>query len=155
MKFENAKEMLDLIQSGMDLYNTETGDYVFLYSDEGAIAVYNFSVESAKELSERAIDCKEISWSGLLGFGGSIYENGAEVNWCKEHYDETCWETTSDLDKKWHKKIIAIVRHRGMYCIGFGLTPDEAKQAAVDEANDFCFEVAEWRRNCGYKLDIN
>lgn len=30
MKFKNAKEMLDLIQSGTDLYNVKTGDYVFI-----------------------------------------------------------------------------------------------------------------------------
>ena len=93
---------------------------------------------------------------------------------CEEHYNETGWRLTSALDKEWNRsrKLISVVRHNGRYFIGFGLTTDKAKQAAVDEANDFCgedytiedyiknygevgFEVLEWRANCGYELDID
>ena len=40
------------------------------------------------------------------------------------------------LDKEWNRsrKLISVVRHNGRYFIGFGLTTDKAKQAAVDEA---------------------
>ena len=169
MKFKNAKEMLDLIQSGTDLYNVKTGDYVFLYSNECAIAAYNFDIEYAKELSSHSAG---EYWGALLGFGGSIYEDGSELKWCEEHYNETGWEITSDLDEGWNEKMIAIVQHNGRYFIGFGLTTDDAKQAAVDEANDFYgedytvedyiknygesgFEVLEWRDGCGYELDID
>ena len=171
MKFKNAKEMLDLIQSGTDLYNVRTGDYVFLYSNEYAIAAYNFDIEYAKELSSHSAG---EYWGALLGFGGSIYEDGSELKWCEEHYNETGWEITSALDKEWSRsrKIISVVRHNGRYFMGFGLTVDKARQAAVNEANDFCgedytvedyiknygepgFEVLKWRDGCGHELDID
>lgn len=151
MKFKNAKEMFDLIQSGTDLYNVKTGDYVFLYSDKGAIVAYNFDI-----------------------VGGYIYENGEELEWCEEHYNETGWRLTSALDKEWSRsrKLISVVRHNGMYFMGFGLTVDKARQAAVNEANDFCgedytvedyiknygeagFEVLERRADYGFELDID
>lgn len=50
-KFENAEMMLNLIQSGVDLYNKDTGDFVFLYSSNGAIAVYKFDLDKAHELT--------------------------------------------------------------------------------------------------------
>lgn len=171
MKFKNAKEMLDLIQSGTDLYNVRTGDYVFLYSDKGAIAVYNFDIECAKDLS---LYSAGEYWGALLGFGGNIYEGDSELKWCEEHYNETGWRLTSALDKEWNRsrKLISVVRHNGRYFMGFGLTVDKARQAAVDEANNFCgedytledyiknyseagFEVLEWRADCGYELDID
>lgn len=172
MKFKNAKEMLDLIQSGTDLYNVKTGDYVFLYSEKCAIAAYNFDIEYAENLSERTIIAGEESWSGLLGFGGSIYEEGSELKWCEEHYNETGWEPTTDLDEWWSIKFIAVVRHNGRYFMGFGLTVDKARQAAVDEANNFYgedytvedyiknygergFEILEWLAGCGFELDID
>ena len=171
MKFKNAKEMLNLIQSGVDLYNVITGDYVFLYSDEGAIAAYNFDIEYAKELSECAVIANEESWSGFLGFGGNIYENSAEINYCEEHYHENFWLNTSDLDKAWNRKFAASVRRNEKCFIGFGFTADEAKQAAVNRANDFsgedytvddyiknygeaCFEIIKWYNGRGYELDI-
>ena len=171
MKFKNAKEMFDLIQSGTDLYNVKTGDYVFLYSDKGAISAYNFDIEYAKELS--SLSAGEY-WGALLGVGGYIYENGEELEWCEEHYNETGWRLTSALDKEWSRsrKLISVVRHNGRYFMGFGLTVDKARQAAVNEANDFCgeaytvedyiknygeagFEVLEWRADCGFEFDID
>lgn len=169
MKFKNAKEMLDLIQSGTDLYNVRTGDYVFLYSDKGAIAVYNFDIECAKDLS---LHSAGEYWGALLGVGGYIYENGEELEWYEEHYNETGWEPTADLDKGWNIKFIAVVRHNGRYFMGFGLTVDKARQAAVNEANNFCgedytvedyiknygergFEVLEWIAGYGFELDID
>lgn len=98
MKFKNAKEMLDLIQSGTDLYNVKTGDYVFLYSNEYAIAAYNFDIEYAKELSSHSAG---EYWGALLGVGGYIYENGEELEWCKEHCEDSGWKFTDDLDKEW------------------------------------------------------
>ena len=98
MTFKNANAMYDIIQSGMDLYNVNTGDYVFLYSDRGAIAVYNFDIEQAKDLSLRSAD---EYWGALLGIGGSIFENGFEIEWCKEHCNDSGWKFTNDLDKEW------------------------------------------------------
>lgn len=102
MKFENANAMLDIIQSGMDLYNTNTGDYVFSYSDKGAIAAYNIDENYAKELSLKSVETNEY-WGAYLGMGGSIYENGAEFEWCEEHYNIGGWKLTNDLDKEWNK----------------------------------------------------
>ena len=90
--------MYDTIQNGSDLYNINTGDYVFLYSDRGAIAVYNFDIECAKDLS---LHSAGEYWGALLGVGGYIYENGEELEWCKEHCEDNGWKFTDDLDKEW------------------------------------------------------
>lgn len=102
MSFKNAEMMLFFIQFGMDLYNINTGEYVFSYSDKGAIAVYIISEKSARELSLRAVSTDEY-WGAYLGAGGSIYEDGAEVEWCKEHCNISGWKFTNDLDKEWNK----------------------------------------------------
>lgn len=119
--------------------------------------------------------------NGCIGYGWHIsnlvmYQEPNEIirKWCEEHYNETGWELTSALDKEWNRnrKLIAITRHNGGYFMGFGLTADKARQAAVNEANNFCgedytledyiknyseaeFEVLEWRADCGYELDID
>ena len=98
MKFENEKAMYDAIQNGLDLYNINTGDYVFSYSDRGAIAVYNLVLEYAKDLSSHSAG---EYWGALLGAGGDIYENGGEIEWCEEHYKDNGWKFTEDLDKEW------------------------------------------------------
>lgn len=103
MKFESANAMLDIIQSGMDLYNINTGEYVFSYSDKGAIAAYMIDENYAKELSFKSVETDEY-WGAYLGIGGSIYEDGAEVKWCEEHYDIGGWKFTNDLDKEWNKQ---------------------------------------------------
>lgn len=104
-KFENAEMMLDLIQSGIDLYNKDTGDFVFLYSSNGAIAVYKFDLDKAHELSIQTNKMGVRFWGSLLGLGGYIHENGGELEWCKEHYNESGWERTSQLDKKWANEL--------------------------------------------------
>lgn len=103
MKFESANAMLDIIQSGMDLYNINTGEYVFSYSDKGAIVAYIIDEQYAKELSLTAVETDEY-WGAYLGAGGSIYEDGAEVEWCKEHCNISGWKFTNDLDKEWNKQ---------------------------------------------------
>lgn len=97
MKFENSKAMYNIIRNDSDLYNINTGDYVFLYSDRGAIAVYNFDIERAKDLSSHSAG----EYLGvLLGVGGCIYDNGAELEWCKEYYNDSGWKFTCSLDEK-------------------------------------------------------
>lgn len=103
MKFESANAMLDIIQSGMDLYNINTGEYVFSYSDKGAIAAYIIDENYAKELSFKSVETDEY-WGAYLGVGGSIYEDGAEVKWCEEHYNIGGWKFTNDLDMEWNRR---------------------------------------------------
>lgn len=101
MKFNSANEMYELVREGFDLYNINTGNYVFVYSDKGSIAVYCFDLEYAKELSSKAVELNEY-WGAFLGRGGYIYENGSELEWCKENYCLDGWRLTNDLDKKWN-----------------------------------------------------
>ena len=101
MIFNNAKEMYKLICDGFDLYNVNTGAYVFLYSDKGSIAVYSFDLNYAKILSSRAVETEEY-WGAALGIGGYIYENGSDMEWCKNNYNYGGWMLTDDLDKEWN-----------------------------------------------------
>ena len=87
MKFKNGREMRKELKYG-DLYNPETGEYVFLYNDVGSIAVYDLSADQVKELREKAKDTGE-SWSAFLGVGGYIYDD--PIEWCNERYKEN-WE---------------------------------------------------------------
>lgn len=103
MKFESANAMLDIIQSGMDLYNINTEEYVFSYSNKGAIAVYIIDEKYARELSLTAVETGEY-WGAYLGAGGSIYEDGAEAEWCEGHYNIGGWKFTNHLDKEWNKQ---------------------------------------------------
>lgn len=91
MRFINASEMLTDIQSGSDLYNLETGDYVFGYSGSGAIAVYNLTINYATWLARETERLGEEYWGALLGPGGRIYENGAELEWCYDHCENPCF----------------------------------------------------------------
>ena len=40
MRFSNAKEMYEYLNSGHDLYHPESGIYVFSYNDRGALCKY-------------------------------------------------------------------------------------------------------------------
>ena len=39
MRFSNAKEMYEYLNSGHDLYHPESGIYVFSYNDRGALLI--------------------------------------------------------------------------------------------------------------------
>ena len=89
MKFNNGKEMLDGIKNH-DLYNPETGEYVFLYNDVCSIAVYKLDDNEVTTLRRETKDTGE-SWSGYLGIGGYIYDDPSNIEWCNENYKGN-WE---------------------------------------------------------------
>lgn len=109
MKFQDADEMLHTIQSGIDLYNVETGDYVFCYSNAGAIAVYRLSKEEAANLAVQSQKNGEY-WDTFLGIGGRIYDtpgykdfHGDSVSskeYCESNYNQGKWVKTDDFTKQ-------------------------------------------------------
>lgn len=100
VKFSSPQEMLECIQIGYDLYNLETGDYIWCYNDCGSIAVDNFSIEEAEKLEQEAVRTYTY-WAGLIGGGSTIYddpssehwEDGQEtnLNYCEEVYNKGTW----------------------------------------------------------------
>lgn len=109
MKFSTAKEMLEHIQAGNDLYNPKLEVYVFLYNDVGSIAYYNINKDSAKSLSQKAKEQDEY-WGAFLGPGGEIiddvssefYRKGNKTNlqWCKNYYKDDNWINTIDYPQE-------------------------------------------------------
>ena len=97
--FTSAEEMLNaIVNIGDDLYNLETGDYVFCYNDCGSIAVYRLTRNEAARLQEEA---NGESWSAFLGVGGTIYddptyegyndEQTSNLDFCEDIYDQDGW----------------------------------------------------------------
>ena len=109
MTFNSAKEMLEYIQEGNDLYNQNIETYVFVYSDAGSIAYYSIDNDHAKELSQTAKEYNEY-WGAFLGCGGYIvddpdsdsYREGRETNleWCEGCYMEEGWVNTNDYPQE-------------------------------------------------------
>lgn len=103
--FNSGKEILDFLQAGKDLYNPETGAYVFVYNEDKAIACYGVNKEDAKEYAKIEADTGEY-WGSNLGIGGCIYEDQRSENYekskmssrdfCDEHFDEGIWVKTTD-----------------------------------------------------------
>lgn len=106
--FNSGKEMLDFLQAGKDLYNPETGAYVFVYNEDKAIAYYSVSKEDAKKYAKIEADTNEY-WGNNLGTGGCIYEDQRSENYdrskmssrdfCNECFDKGVWVKTTDYLK--------------------------------------------------------
>lgn len=104
MNFASPEQMLDaIINKEVDLYNVNTGDYVFHYSESGSIAVYHLTFEEAVKLDKKASESKEY-WGAFLGGGGIIWddpdraaENEQECNldYCKATYNLDGWVDVS------------------------------------------------------------
>lgn len=98
--FKSPIEMLATIQDAVDLYNPNTGEYVFLYNEAGSIAVYILSEEEAADLERQARASHEY-WGAFLGIGGSIYDDPSHehyspdlqsnLEWCENAYREEGW----------------------------------------------------------------
>ena len=100
MKFNSPEEMQKYVSEECnDLYNPDTETYVFSYSENGAIATYPVSPTAAVKLEYELIQTnyEEKYWSTKLGIGGSILENGAEMDFFMEHYKESGWIDTKDV----------------------------------------------------------
>ncbi len=65
--------------SDRDIYNTATGDYIFLYNELGSLARYTLSSEEAMALAVRGAD-EGLYWGAYLGIGGSIYDSLECIN---------------------------------------------------------------------------
>lgn len=97
VEFSSAQEMLAYLQNANDLYNPQTGAYVWLYNEAGSIAVDHLDKEAIlRILNEREPGS---SWSGYISGGALIWDDagyeGDEVlegctnlDFCKEHYAE-------------------------------------------------------------------
>lgn len=72
--FESGEDLLEDVNNGIDFYSPSTGIYISRYNDEGAIAVYDVSIEKAEELIKEANKLGGEQWSALLGTGGYIYD---------------------------------------------------------------------------------
>lgn len=100
--FKCQEDMLNYISNSNDLYNLETGDYVFKYNDvgSGSFCVYNLPINSAENLEKRAVEQGEY-WGGMLGPGGCIYDDTSHEIWeegdatnldyCEEVYNIGTW----------------------------------------------------------------
>lgn len=84
--FSSAENMLEYLQTA-DLYNLETFEYIFKYSEDGDICVYNLEEEEAQVLYEKSKESQEY-WGAFLGVGGSIYDykNGSALEYCKNKF---------------------------------------------------------------------
>lgn len=74
LHFNTWKEMYEYLTNGSDLYNVNTGDYVFVYNDANAICAYNLSPEKVEELVKVFNETGEY-WGSFLGPGGNILFN--------------------------------------------------------------------------------
>ncbi|MEE1255959.1 MAG: hypothetical protein UHN47_05550 [Lachnospiraceae bacterium] len=87
--FPTAEEMISTLQNDMDLYNVLTKEYAFKYNTDGAIVVYNISLEEAKELEEKSQNSNGEYWGAFLGVGGTIYDEPLE--YCNDKYKLAGW----------------------------------------------------------------
>lgn len=121
MKFDNWRAMYNYITDGNDLYNTETGDYVFEYNDAHALCVYHLSDTEVKELAEKSKENDGEYWGAFLGTGGEILDSSERNNdeyrysddenkralylqpsfdYCKEMYSKDNWINTAEYIMK-------------------------------------------------------
>ena len=106
MRFNNGREMLDLLEKDIDLYSPEAETYVFRYNEAGSIAYYSLDKNEARELAVKAKEDGEY-WGGLLGPGGYIvdseeyeyYQEGDEtpLDWCNASIDVEWYSTDTYL----------------------------------------------------------
>lgn len=93
--FDNAKEMLDFINDGHDLYCEKNCTFVAIYNCYNSIVVYNldeFQVRECEKYREETGDC----WLACLGPGGYIYDDPSypcfekdlmsNLDFCEQNY---------------------------------------------------------------------
>jgi len=109
--FSSAEEMLDCAQNH-DLYNPETGAYVFGYNEAGALCEYILDEEEVKDIIVKRQNGDDCYWGGYLGPGGDIYDDPEDenldedeledlysnLNYCEDHYTEN-WVYCSDYER--------------------------------------------------------
>lgn len=93
--FDSAKEMLDFINEGHDLYCADDETFVAIYNNYDSIVVYyldEFQVRKCEKYREETGDC----WLGCLGPGGAIYDDPSypyfdkdlisNLDFCEQNY---------------------------------------------------------------------
>ena len=108
-EFDSPQEMLNTIQSNVDLYCPEEELYVFNYNDDGAICSYRISIFEAKELQRISKvgfvsvmhmnnEISEEYWSAFLGLRGSIYDDPSD-----DYYDPDYCTSNLDFCKQYYR----------------------------------------------------
>lgn len=73
---ERAKQIRNIVVDELtDLYNLNTGAYVFLYNIDGGICVYYLDSEEAYDIAKQA---EGEYWGAFLGAGGNVYDDPME-----------------------------------------------------------------------------
>lgn len=102
IKFKSGEEMLQMLQKGIDLYNPKTRAYVFMYSDEGAIAFSCITNQKALRYARKEQQDKT-AWSENAGKScicdvpqKTSKGKMSNLDFCKDQYDGL-WLKTSDF----------------------------------------------------------
>ena len=70
------QEIYDIvIDNDIDLYNVNSGQYLFHYNNDEAICCYWLGWDKAKELAEWSRESDGEYWGAFLGPGGWIYDD--------------------------------------------------------------------------------
>lgn len=104
MKFDNAGELLNYLQSDGDLYSAEAEIYAFCYNDRGAIAYYHITEKEASKLADLSREAHDY-WGAFLGVGGRIIEpDDRDYKWFEDPTDTDIenwvqyeWEDTENV----------------------------------------------------------
>lgn len=96
LKFNDANEMKTLIESGFDLFNTVTGEYVFLYNENQEFCSYILTLDEVLKCYSKAKECDEY-WGAFLGVGGTII--GDTVDYCEDRFKDTNWIETDNYEE--------------------------------------------------------
>ena len=97
VSFENADAMLAVLNRGTALYNLDNGKYVWLYSEDGDVAVDNINALTANKIAKESVkqsDC----WEVFLPMGAQIYTKEEIKNFCEDNCYST-WITSEDYEK--------------------------------------------------------
>lgn len=102
IKFDNAKEMLEKLYDGVELYNPVLETYLFSYSENNdSIAYYSLTDQCIKEIIHLKQESpKEKYWSAFLGPRGYIIDSYEEcLDYCKSLYNDKNWYLCDEYEK--------------------------------------------------------
>lgn len=92
MTFGSAKEMLDTILQGTDLYSPSNALYVFVYNDEGTSICTYSSIEKSFVDEYMQDDERDEYLGAYLGMSGSAICDDEEcLEYCEEFYTINDW----------------------------------------------------------------
>ena len=102
IEFNNAKEMLEKLYEGVDLYNPVLETYLFSYSENNdSIAYYSLTDQHIEEIVRlKKENPKEEYWSAFLGPRGYIIDGYDEcLDYCKSLYNDKNWYLCDEYEK--------------------------------------------------------